>query len=205
MKTAIVAALIATLAASCDAGSKSAELPQQTVQPNIEANTPQQVDLPPLKKPAELEPAPAMTAVPTATESTRSAPERVREPAPPTTPTRNEGGDETAPAAHDMHQHSKSGTSEGATFTRVEPSKVCMVNNHYMGREQIPVVVQGKTYFGCCEMCKGKLANEPSSRAAKDPVSGKTVDKAVAVIGSDPSGAVQYFENEKNLETYASR
>jgi YHS domain-containing protein len=206
MKTAIVAALVATLAASCDAGSKPAELPQQTAQPSIEVNTPQQVDLPPLNKPAVLEPAPAVTPLPTATVPTRSGPERVREPATPTTPTGNEGGDETAPAAHDMHEHStKSDTSNGATFARVEPSKVCMVNNHYMGREQIPVVVQGKTYFGCCEMCKGKLAKDPSSRAAKDPVSGKTVDKAVAVIGSDPSGTVQYFENAKNFETYASR
>lgn len=94
---------------------------------------------------------------------------------------------------------------EGTAFTRVEPSKVCMINNQYMGSEQIPVVVQGKTYFGCCKMCEAKLAEEPSSRIAQDPISGRTVDKATAVIGSDPSGAVQYFENDANLEKYASR
>ena len=80
-----------------------------------------------------------------------------------------------------------------------------MVNNAYMGREQIPVQVQGKTYFGCCEMCKGRLAKDPSSRMATDPVSGKTVDKASAIIGKDESGAVVYFESEKNFAAYASR
>ncbi|HKP64198.1 MAG TPA: hypothetical protein VJV78_45995 [Polyangiales bacterium] len=92
-----------------------------------------------------------------------------------------------------------------AKITRAEPSLVCMVNNQYMGKAQIPVVVEGKTYFGCCEMCKSRLANDPTSRAATDPVSGASVDKAAAVIGRDPSGAVQYFENAKNLELYAAR
>jgi YHS domain-containing protein len=111
-----------------------------------------------------------------------------------------------APAMHDMQaQEAPARPAEATTFTRVEPSKVCMVNNHYMGREQIPVVVQGKTYFGCCQMCEAKLAKEPSARTAQDPISGKTVDKATAVIGSDPGGAVQYFENQANFETYASR
>lgn len=92
-----------------------------------------------------------------------------------------------------------------ASLTRVDPSLVCMVNNHFMGKAQIPVVVEGRTYFGCCEMCKGRLAKDPGSRAAKDPVSGATVDKAVAVIAKDESGEVVYFENEANLQRYASR
>jgi YHS domain-containing protein len=80
-----------------------------------------------------------------------------------------------------------------------------MVNNAYMGREQIPVQVQGKTYFGCCKMCEGRLAKDPSSRMATDPVSGKPVDKASAIIGRADSGAVVYFESEKNFVAYASR
>jgi YHS domain-containing protein len=90
-------------------------------------------------------------------------------------------------------------------LTRVEPSQVCMVNNQFMGKPQIPVEVEGKTYFGCCEMCKSRLAQDPTSRAATDPVSGANVDKASAVIGRDASGNVVYFENEKNLAQYASR
>jgi YHS domain-containing protein len=92
-----------------------------------------------------------------------------------------------------------------AKVTRVEPSLVCMVNNQFMGTAQIPVVVEGKTYFGCCEMCKSRLAQDPTSRAATDPVSGASVDKSVAVIGREGSGAVLYFESAKNLELYASR
>ena len=92
-----------------------------------------------------------------------------------------------------------------AKVTRVEPSLVCMVNNQYMGKPQIPVLVDGKTYFGCCEMCESRLATDPMSRTATDPVSGASVDKATAVIGRDASGAALYFENAKNLEVYASR
>lgn len=122
----------------------------------------------------------------------------------PTTPSNSP--DEAAAPIHAIHEASaKEPSADNATFTRVEPSKVCMVNNHYMSKEQIPVVVEGKTYFGCCAMCEAKLAKDPTTRTAKDPVSGTMVDKAIAVIGSDPSGAVQYFENEKNFETYASR
>lgn len=92
-----------------------------------------------------------------------------------------------------------------AAVRRVDPSLVCMVNNQYMGKAQIPVEVAGKTYFGCCEMCKTRLAQDPQSRAALDPISGATVDKAMAVIGREPSGAVVYFENEANLQRYAAR
>jgi YHS domain-containing protein len=90
---------------------------------------------------------------------------------------------------------------EGA-LTRVEPSLVCMINNQFMGKAQIPVEVEGTTYYGCCEMCKTKLANDPASRSAVDPISGRTVDKAHAVIGKAASGAVHYFENEQNLAAY---
>lgn len=87
-------------------------------------------------------------------------------------------------------------------LTRVEPNLVCMINNQFMGTPQIAVDVEGTTYYGCCEMCKTKLANDPSSRSAIDPVSGSTVDKAHAVIGKTETGAVVYFESEQNLAAY---
>jgi YHS domain-containing protein len=77
-----------------------------------------------------------------------------------------------------------------------------MVNNQFMGRAQIPVVVEGKTYFGCCEMCKGRLAKDAAARVASDPVSGKTVDKSSAVIAKEEDGSVHYFENATNLERF---
>lgn len=88
-------------------------------------------------------------------------------------------------------------------LTRVEdPSLVCMVNNTFMGKPQIPVDIDGKTYFGCCPMCKDRLANEAETRSAVDPVSGLAVDKAAAVIAQDANGNVLYFASEDNLRNY---
>lgn len=84
-------------------------------------------------------------------------------------------------------------------------SLVCMVNDMEMGKEQIPVVVEGRTYYGCCAMCKERLAKDRGARTAVDPVSGKTVDKAKAVIGKRADGSVVYFETEANLKRYATR
>jgi YHS domain-containing protein len=80
-----------------------------------------------------------------------------------------------------------------------DPSQVCMVNDQFMGRAQIPVAVGGKTYFGCCAMCKQKLETQASARTALDPVSGAPVDKASAVIARDESGKVFYFASEGTL------
>ena len=111
----------------------------------------------------------------------------------------------SAPAPTAARDEASAVAAAPAKITRVEPSLVCMVNNQYMGKAQIPIAVNGKTYFGCCEMCKSRLAQDPTSRAAVDPVSGATVDKATAVIGRDATGAVVYFESEKNLQLYAAR
>ena len=85
---------------------------------------------------------------------------------------------------------------------RVEAKKVCMVNNQVFEKDQIPVEVKGRMYYGCCEMCKQRLALDKSSREAVDPVTGKTVDKATAVIGALEDGSVLYFENEETLAKY---
>lgn len=84
-------------------------------------------------------------------------------------------------------------------LTKVEPKTVCMINEQAMGKDQIPVEVEGKTYYGCCEMCKTALKENASKRAAVDPVSGKQVDKATAVIASQQDGRVFYFESDANL------
>ena len=88
---------------------------------------------------------------------------------------------------------------------RVQPARVCMVNNNVFPKDQIPVAVECKTYFGCCEMCKGRLAQDPALRSATDPISGKPVDKAKAVIGATPEGKVFYFESEKTFAAFQKR
>jgi YHS domain-containing protein len=88
---------------------------------------------------------------------------------------------------------------------RVEAKRVCMVNDSVFPKDQIPVQVDGKTYFGCCEMCKGRLASDASARVATDPVSGKQVDKATAVIGTTPDGKVLYFESDATFTAFKNR
>lgn len=90
-----------------------------------------------------------------------------------------------------------------AGMTRVsDPSQVCMVNNQFMGKPQIPVAVEGRTYYGCCAMCKDKLEKDPGARMAQDPVTGEQVDKTTAVIIKDETGKVLYFASEDTLRRY---
>jgi YHS domain-containing protein len=89
------------------------------------------------------------------------------------------------------------------SLQQVEAKRVCMVNDNLFPKDQIPVQVSGKTYFGCCEMCKERLTLDANLRQAVDPVSKKSVDKATAVIGARPDGRVLYFENADNLKKYS--
>ncbi len=80
---------------------------------------------------------------------------------------------------------------------------VCMVNNAYMGAPQIPVPVDGKTYYGCCDMCVGKLNNDENARMGKDPLSGNMIDKSQAyIVLTSKDGAVAYFESEDSYKKY---
>ena len=90
-----------------------------------------------------------------------------------------------------------------AGMTRVtDPSQVCMVNDQFMGKPQIPVEVEGRTYYGCCPMCKDRLTKQPESRTAQDPVTGEQVDKARAVMVQVPTGKILYFASEATLQRY---
>jgi YHS domain-containing protein len=84
-------------------------------------------------------------------------------------------------------------------LAKIDARMVCMVRNHAFDEPQIPIEIKGKTYYGCCEMCKGMLAKDRKQRMATDPVSKKTVDKATAVAANK---GILYFENETNLDRY---
>lgn len=84
-----------------------------------------------------------------------------------------------------------------------DPSYVCMVNNEVMGKPQIPVKVGNQTYYGCCKMCEGKLKKDRKARFAIDPMNGREVDKAKAIIGAKPNGEVLYFESEKTFQEFS--
>lgn len=103
-----------------------------------------------------------------------------------------------AMAAEGSHKHADS------WLKPVEAKMVCMMNDKVFDKEQMAIEIEGKTYYGCCPMCKEMLGKDPSKRAATDPVSGNKVDKATAVIGADTHGMTYYFENEENLHKFAS-
>jgi YHS domain-containing protein len=89
-------------------------------------------------------------------------------------------------------------------LTRIDPRRVCMVTNRAFDEAQLPIDIKGKTYYGCCNMCKGVLEKDRTQRFALDPVSKKRVDKSLAVIGVGANKGVLYFENETNLDKYNS-
>ena len=89
-------------------------------------------------------------------------------------------------------------------LTKIDARMVCMVRNHAFDEPQIPIEIKGKTYYGCCEMCKGMLAKDHKQRVAIDPISKRKVDKATAVIGVGSNKGILYFENDANLEKYNS-
>jgi len=84
--------------------------------------------------------------------------------------------------------------------------EVCMVNDAYMGKKQFEVKFDGKTYYGCCEMCKERIPKDATVRMAIDPYSHKQVDKANAVIAvTGNNGEVSYFENKGNYAKYVKK
>ncbi len=92
---------------------------------------------------------------------------------------------------------------EGLKWLKHTESKyICMVNNKRFDKVQIPTVVDGKTYYGCCSMCKAKLEKIQAMRQATDPISGNIVDKATAIIGTAPDGTAYYFEDEENMKQF---
>ena len=95
--------------------------------------------------------------------------------------------------------------AQAAELVKVPSKQVCMINDEFMSRDQIPVEVDGKMYYGCCQACYSALKTDVTTHYAIDPVSGSRVDKALAVIGALPSGRVFYFESEENLRAYGRK
>ena len=84
-------------------------------------------------------------------------------------------------------------------------SLVCMVNDRLMGSKQIPVEVDGKTYYGCCDGCVKRIQQNEAIRTGTDPLTGEAVDKARAYASVTNKGAVLYFESEANFKDFAKK
>ena len=108
---------------------------------------------------------------------------------------------------HESELQAKYEASLPVAGEAVDHKLVCMVNNTYMGVDQIPVVVLDKTYYGCCPKCVRDLNTDESVRSAVDPYSHVSVDKARAFItvSPDKSGSILYFESEQNAKKYLKK
>lgn len=87
----------------------------------------------------------------------------------------------------------------------VRSDRVCMVTDKVMPKKQLPVRVAVKTYYGCCAGCVATLTENRAARFAKDPVTGRPVDKAKAFIIEGAEGAALYFESKDSAARFASR
>ena len=109
------------------------------------------------------------------------------------------------------NQNTKSNESSRMDVTQGEyqvgqqlaSNTVCMVNNTFMGKPQIPVLVNGKTYYGCCQMCVATLTENDAVRIALDPFTGENVDKSDAfIVLADLQGTVSYFQSEETSRRF---
>lgn len=98
------------------------------------------------------------------------------------------------------------GQSHAATsyMEPVAKNQICMIQKYYMGPDQMtPVAIAGKTYYVCCQGCKDTLMKDPAKeRFAIDPVSGKKVDKADAVLGKASNGQIHFFESVADRDAF---
>lgn len=90
----------------------------------------------------------------------------------------------------------------GEKLKKVDAKYTCFINKKHFDKPQTEVVVDGKKYYGCCQDCTRQLTEDPKTRVAVDPLSGKEVDKASAAIGMDKAGNVYFFENDGNLKKF---
>lgn len=108
---------------------------------------------------------------------------------------------------HESEMQEKYKASLPLPGVQLDHKLVCMVNNTYMAVDQIPVMIESKTYYGCCEKCVKDLNTDESVRFAVDPYSNLAVDKALAFITMSPAkpGYILYFESEQNAKKYLQK
>lgn len=86
----------------------------------------------------------------------------------------------------------------------IENNRVCMRYDVVLEKCcQYPVVVEGKTYYGCCDESVVDIATDKQYRISFDPVTKKEVDKSNAIVYlPEKSEKVLYFESVENIQKY---
>ena len=84
-------------------------------------------------------------------------------------------------------------------------SRICMMQDSMQPKPGLAHEYKGKTYWLCCQMCEQSFNADPERFAhAKDPVTGKVVDKATAPAYA-VNGKAFYFSSEATLKTFAKK
>lgn len=86
----------------------------------------------------------------------------------------------------------------------LEPGKICMSTDAFMGHTQMMVPNLEGTYYACSQHCITALQLNEAERFATDPFSKKRISKAAAFIclHPDKSGKVCYFESKENHQAF---
>ena len=87
----------------------------------------------------------------------------------------------------------------------IAAQQICMYGNDLKARPTETVLIEGETYYVCCQKCADKLKlNFHDSRFAIDEYSHNRIKKSSAfIVLSDKSkGKVRYFESENNFNQF---
>lgn len=84
----------------------------------------------------------------------------------------------------------------------VERSNVCMLEDRVQKGAGIEASYQGKTYYVCATCSEAFHGETDRYASARDPVTGKMVDKATAPLLTY-RGRVFFFESEMSLDAFA--
>ena len=87
----------------------------------------------------------------------------------------------------------------------VKGQQICMYRNKLNVGPSIPVLIDGETYYGCCQGCADKLTqNYQDSQYGEDKFSHHRIKKTKAfiVLQKKSNGKVNYFESEENFNHF---
>jgi len=97
-----------------------------------------------------------------------------------------------------------SSENPGAWLRKVDNKAVNMVTNRIWGGEQKLVSLDGKGYYVPNDEYGFAFDRNPSLRFATDPLTGKRIDKSVALAYADYEGNVLYFESSESYRDFLS-
>jgi len=103
---------------------------------------------------------------------------------------------------YDIHQEQMLAKFENKA---IAAQQICMFGDELKTRPTKTVLIEGETYYVCCQMCADKLKlNFHDSQFAIDEYSHHRIKKSKAfiVLTKKSNGKVSYFESEENFNHF---